>query len=61
MSIAFLYAKRVVGPVTPIILALRKELYSSPYGEIDWDEARNSCAKVCHYPSYFQEHSCHSI
>ncbi|XP_025810661.1 lupeol synthase-like isoform X10 [Panicum hallii] len=45
MSIAFLYAKRVVGPVTPIILALRNELYSSPYGEIDWDKARNSCAK----------------
>ncbi|KAJ1276779.1 hypothetical protein BS78_05G241200 [Paspalum vaginatum] len=45
MSIAFLYAKRFVGPVTPTILALRNELYNSPYGEIDWNKTRNTCAK----------------
>ncbi|WVZ49771.1 hypothetical protein U9M48_001100 [Paspalum notatum var. saurae] len=45
MSLAFLYGKRFVGPVTPNILALRNELYSSPYGEIDWNKARNTCAK----------------
>ncbi|KAJ1276758.1 hypothetical protein BS78_05G239300 [Paspalum vaginatum] len=45
MSLAFLYGKRFVGPVTPTILALRNELYSSPYGEIDWNKARNTCAK----------------
>ncbi|TVU03990.1 hypothetical protein EJB05_50454, partial [Eragrostis curvula] len=46
MSIAFLYAKRFVGPITPTILALREELYSLPYGKINWNKARNSCAKV---------------
>ncbi|TVU51660.1 hypothetical protein EJB05_03100, partial [Eragrostis curvula] len=53
MSIAFLYAKRFVGPITPTILALREELYSLPYGKINWNKARNSCAKedMHHQPS----------
>ncbi|OQU79429.1 hypothetical protein SORBI_3008G142400 [Sorghum bicolor] len=46
MSIAFLYGKKFVGPITPTILALRDELYSSPYDQIDWNKARNSCAKA---------------
>jgi hypothetical protein len=29
MSIAFLYAKRFVGPITPTILAIRNEIYPS--------------------------------
>ncbi|KAL6602716.1 hypothetical protein ACP70R_043077 [Stipagrostis hirtigluma subsp. patula] len=45
MSIAFLYAKRFVGPITPTILALRKEIYGLPYDEINWSKARNTCAK----------------
>uniref|UniRef100_A0A804LR13 Terpene cyclase/mutase family member n=2 Tax=Zea mays TaxID=4577 RepID=A0A804LR13_MAIZE len=45
MSIAFLYGKKFVGPITPTILALRDELYSSAYVHIDWSKARNSCAK----------------
>jgi hypothetical protein len=46
MSIAFLYGKKFVGPITPTILALRDELYSLPYDKIDWNKARNTCAKV---------------
>ncbi|XP_062230086.1 achilleol B synthase-like [Phragmites australis] len=45
MSIAYLYGKRFVGPITPTILALREELHSLPYNEIDWSKARNTCAK----------------
>jgi len=56
MSIAFLYGKKFVGPITPTILALRDELYSSPYDQIDWSKARNSCAKVCHCPSLSLNH-----
>ncbi|TVU08995.1 hypothetical protein EJB05_42429, partial [Eragrostis curvula] len=50
---AFLYGKKFVGPITPTILALRDELYSSPYNEIDWDTARTTCAKedIRHQPS----------
>ncbi|XP_066358596.1 achilleol B synthase-like [Miscanthus floridulus] len=46
MSIAFLYGKKFVGPITPTILALRDELYSLPYDKIDWNKARKTCAKV---------------
>lgn len=56
MSIAYLYGKKFVGPITPTILALRDELYSWPYDKIDWSKARNACAKVCHYPSFGLNH-----
>uniref|UniRef100_A0A0A9FA46 Uncharacterized protein n=1 Tax=Arundo donax TaxID=35708 RepID=A0A0A9FA46_ARUDO len=53
MAIAFLYAKRLVGPITQTILALRSELYSLPYNKIDWSQARNTCAQegMRHRPS----------
>ncbi|CAL4889387.1 unnamed protein product [Urochloa decumbens] len=53
MSIAFLYGKKFVGPITPTILALRDELYSSPYDQINWSKFRNTCAKedIRHQPS----------
>lgn len=35
-----------MGPITPTVLSLRKELFTVPYHEINWDEARNLCAKV---------------
>jgi hypothetical protein len=50
MSIAFLYGKKFVGPITPTILALRDELFILPYDQIDWNKTRNCCAKVCHRP-----------
>lgn len=46
LPMCYLYGKRFVGPITPIIRSLRKELYLVPYHEIDWNEARNQCAKV---------------
>nr|XP_051192225.1 cycloartenol synthase-like isoform X2 [Lolium perenne] len=50
---SYVYGKRFVGPITPVVLNLRKELYKVPYGEIDWDKARNQCAKedlYCPHP-----------
>ncbi|RCV05530.1 hypothetical protein SETIT_1G091400v2 [Setaria italica] len=44
-SVAYLYGKRFVGPITPTILALREEIYNTPYDKIDWSEARCACAK----------------
>jgi achilleol B synthase len=43
---AYLYGKKFVGPITPIILAIREELYDIPYSEINWKKARDTCAKV---------------
>ncbi|TYK04001.1 cycloartenol synthase [Cucumis melo var. makuwa] len=51
LPMCYLYGKRFVGPITPIIRSLRKELYLVPYHEIDWNEARNQCAKEdLYYP-----------
>lgn len=46
LPMSYLYGKRFVGPITPTVLALRKELYTLPYHEIEWNQARNQCAKV---------------
>jgi len=48
LPMAYLYGKKFVGPITPTILALREEIYDTPYNKIDWSNARNECAKVCH-------------
>ncbi|KAF0925109.1 hypothetical protein E2562_015392 [Oryza meyeriana var. granulata] len=54
LPMCYIYGKRFVGPVTPIILELRKELYKVPYNEVDWDKARNQCAKEdLYYPHPF--------
>ncbi|RCV09875.1 hypothetical protein SETIT_2G064700v2 [Setaria italica] len=45
LSVAYIYGKRFVGPITPTILALREEIYNTPYDKIDWTEARCACAK----------------
>ncbi|XP_021296977.1 cycloartenol synthase-like [Herrania umbratica] len=51
LPMSYLYGKRFVGPITPIILSLRKELYAVPYHEVDWHRARKTCAKEdLYYP-----------
>ncbi|XP_042494329.1 cycloartenol synthase isoform X1 [Macadamia integrifolia] len=51
LPMSYLYGKRFVGPITPTVLSLRKELYPVPYDEIDWNKARNLCAKEdLYYP-----------
>ncbi|PAN03964.1 hypothetical protein PAHAL_1G031900 [Panicum hallii] len=45
LPMAYLYGKKFVGPITPTILALREEIYSTWYVNIDWSKARNACAK----------------
>ncbi|KAK7857823.1 cycloartenol synthase [Quercus suber] len=48
LPMSYLYGKRFVGPITSTIRSLTKELYTVPYHEIDWNEARNLCAKEDH-------------
>ncbi|KAK1361098.1 Terpene cyclase/mutase family member [Heracleum sosnowskyi] len=51
LPMSYLYGKRFVGPITPTVLSLRKEIFNVPYHEIDWNEARNLCAKEdLYYP-----------
>ncbi|KAL4309388.1 hypothetical protein GQ457_01G047890 [Hibiscus cannabinus] len=51
MPMSYLYGKKFVGPITPLILQLRQELHIEPYTEIDWSKKRHLCAKEdLHYP-----------
>ncbi|XP_057520604.1 lupeol synthase-like isoform X2 [Amaranthus tricolor] len=51
MPMSYLYGKRFVGPITPLIQSLRTELYTQSYHHIDWNKARNTCAKEdLYYP-----------
>ncbi|KAI5659184.1 hypothetical protein M9H77_27977 [Catharanthus roseus] len=48
---SYLYGKRYVGPINATVLSLRRELYEQPYNFIDWNLARNQCAKEdLYYP-----------
>ncbi|KZV26777.1 Beta-amyrin synthase [Dorcoceras hygrometricum] len=54
MPMSYLYGKRFVGPITPLILRLREELYDQPYDEISWWAVRHHCAKEdLYYPHPF--------
>nr|WRO65028.1 dammarenediol-II synthase [Neoalsomitra integrifoliola] len=57
LPMSYLYGKRFVGPITPLILELRQELYTQPYHEINWRKARHQCAKEdLYYPHpFFQD------
>ena len=46
MPMSYFYGKRFVGPITPLVLQLREEIYIQPYDEINWSKLRHLCAKV---------------
>jgi len=46
MPMSYIYGKRFVYPVTPLITSLRQELFTEPYDEKTWKKARHKCAKV---------------
>ncbi|XP_012461135.1 cycloartenol synthase 2 isoform X1 [Gossypium raimondii] len=51
LPMSYLYATKFVGPITSLILSLRRELYPLPYHLVDWDCARYLCAKEdLYYP-----------
>uniref|UniRef100_A0A7N0V7W6 Squalene cyclase N-terminal domain-containing protein n=2 Tax=Kalanchoe fedtschenkoi TaxID=63787 RepID=A0A7N0V7W6_KALFE len=51
LPMSYLYAKRFIMPINNLILSMRNELFVTPYSNIDWDSARNSCAKEdLYYP-----------
>lgn len=45
LPMAYLYGKRFVGPITPLILQIREEIYSEPYEKLNWRGVRHLCAK----------------
>ncbi|PWZ10298.1 Cycloartenol synthase [Zea mays] len=54
LPMSYIYGKRFVGHMTPLVLELRNEIYEGPYSLIDWNKARNQCAKEdLYYPHTF--------
>ncbi|KXZ42932.1 hypothetical protein GPECTOR_110g224 [Gonium pectorale] len=51
LPMSYVYGKRGTCKETPLTAAIRAELYPMPYGKIDWNAARNQCAKEdLYYP-----------
>ncbi|KAI3811502.1 hypothetical protein L1987_21226 [Smallanthus sonchifolius] len=51
IPMSYLYGKRFVGRITRLVQALRQELYTDPYEDINWNKTRNTCAKEdLYYP-----------
>ncbi|KAJ8421448.1 hypothetical protein Cgig2_025397 [Carnegiea gigantea] len=51
MPMSYLYGKRFVGPITPLIKQLREELYNEPFEQINWRNVRHMCAlEDLYYP-----------
>nr|AIK19223.1 triterpene synthase [Eugenia uniflora] len=51
MPMSYLYGKRFVGPITPLVQQLREELHTQPYDTICWRKVRHLCAKEdLYYP-----------
>ncbi|XP_060669413.1 beta-amyrin synthase-like [Ziziphus jujuba] len=51
MPMSYLYGKRFVCQITPLILQLREELHAQPFKEINWRKVRHLCAKEdLYYP-----------
>ncbi|KAJ0034619.1 hypothetical protein Pint_26438 [Pistacia integerrima] len=51
MPMSYLYGKRFVGAITPLIRSLRQELYNEPYHLINWNKSRNTVAREdLYYP-----------
>ncbi|XP_074268305.1 beta-amyrin synthase-like [Silene latifolia] len=51
MPMSYLYGKRFVGPITPLIMQLREELFDEPFEQINWKKVRHLCApEDVYYP-----------
>ncbi|KAJ6393082.1 hypothetical protein OIU77_022541 [Salix suchowensis] len=49
LPMAYLYGKKFVGPITPLILQIREEIYNEPYEKLNWRSVRHLCAKEDNY------------
>ncbi|RXK41597.1 lanosterol synthase [Tremella mesenterica] len=43
---SYLYGTRFVGAMTPMVLALRQEIYTQPYESIDWPSQRHNVSPI---------------
>lgn len=58
---SYMYGLRATGELTSLVLSLREELYVSDYNAIDWNAARNECAKEdLYYPHPWYQVFCYA-
>jgi len=57
LPMSYIYGGRFVGKSTELVEKLKVEMYCQPYESIDWNKARNQCAKEdLYYPHpWFQD------
>ncbi|KAL8468497.1 hypothetical protein ACS0TY_031635 [Phlomoides rotata] len=54
MPMSYLYGRKYHGPLTDLVLSLRREIHVYPYNQIDWNKARHDCCKEdIYYPHTF--------
>lgn len=54
MPMSHLYGKRYHGPITDLVVSIRKEIHTLPYHQIDWNKQRHNCCKEdLYYPHSF--------
>ena len=56
LPMGYLYGRKAVGPITPLIVALRNELYNAPYFSIDWPAARANICPADYYTPHTTLH-----
>ncbi|CAH1441269.1 unnamed protein product [Lactuca virosa] len=63
MPMSYLYGKRIQGPITPLVLSLRKEIHPIPFEDINWNKQRNNCCmEDLYYPhSFLQDVLWHTL
>ncbi|CAN1814400.1 Lupeol synthase [Linum perenne] len=49
VPMSYLYGKRFVGKITPLLLQIRQEIYNQPYSQINWSSIRHLCAPEDNY------------
>ncbi|KAG6546956.1 hypothetical protein Mapa_011572 [Marchantia paleacea] len=51
LPMSYIYGRRFTAKLTPLIQDLRKELFTQKFSNVDWNKARNECAKEdLYYP-----------
>ena len=59
LPLSYLYGMKATGELTPLVQSLREELYTKEYSKIDWNAARNQCAKEdLYYPHPWYQVPC---
>ncbi|KAK7331841.1 hypothetical protein VNO80_28582 [Phaseolus coccineus] len=54
MPMSYLYGKKFMAPMTPLVANLREELFVQPYDKNTWNKARHTCAKEdLYYPHHW--------